>query len=157
MSTIDIDDATEKTATPFGGSAPAPAPAVDELAPHAELGATASVDLSHLAGVLAAADPEHVPPRPIAEPPADAAGGRMTEPYGYVAVERYAAVVAHTEDGSEQQHAEVHRRYGIESDAARRALDEEMEAKMAADPSLRARFHTTVGQWRDWLERQPGD
>ncbi len=115
--------------TPFEGSAPAPPPARHE--PDSMKGETAAVDHALVADVLAS--------YPTAAPAALP-----------MSIERYAAVVACTENASPEEAARVHAQYGIADAVNRRHIDEMFRNHFATDGGAKRQFETHLEQWRAW-------
>ncbi len=127
MAPLDLDEAGKRPPLPFQGQAPAP-PSV-ALQAHPSAGETGTVDPADIAAALAS---------PFA--------ARLQA--GDLDVDRYAAIVAFTEQGSPDKRAEVHAHYGLADEAARRALDQQMASAFRNQPALKARFEQALARWR---------
>ena len=126
-----------ETAVPFTGSrVSAPEPPQKEEAPHEDVGQTAAVDLAKIASTRTTAGSE----KPEGEPP--------------IPVERYAMVVACTEDADDARRAQVHAQVGVGSEEDRRKLDQEYGRFLRSSPELKLEFIRDLKRWKDWLEGQ---
>ncbi len=63
-------------------------------------------------------------------------------------VERYAVLVAYTEDAAYDERARLHAHHGIADELQRTALDERMEQAMRASAPLRESFCQRLEAWR---------
>ncbi len=135
MSPLALQDL--ESAVPFAGSRePAPEQARDAETPHEQVGKTGALDLAKIASTRTTASSQ----KPDGEPP--------------IPVERYAMVVACTEDADDARRAQVHAQVGLESEEDRRKLDQEYGRFLRSSPELKLQFIRDLKRWKDWLEGQ---
>jgi hypothetical protein len=169
-------DLVPRNALPFSGDADHPFPTAHE--PHPEGGSTsfafaAPKDEARSPVQLdASAMPERVldeTPEPIddeataigdplastAAPVSKASGGvdlpfkRLPE----LSVEQYASLCAEREHRPAQG-ATICQRWGIDDEAAERALDDRWQRRLQADPAEAHHFYSLVGSYKAWLASQ---
>jgi hypothetical protein len=88
--------------------------------------------------------------------PFEKSGAAPTKPavYPRMPLQGYASFCAELAVFPDQTPA-VLSKYRVESDAARAALDQEWQARFAANPDTAAEHQALVVEYQEWLRRQP--
>jgi len=145
MSSVDHLGAAARASTPFSGASASHPPPPLPLAPHPEAGET--LEIAAVPASVGRAAPRPAGGGAVAGQPASV---------DQLSVERYAALVAHTEHTSAERRGDIHRLYGVVDETHREQLDEHMRAALASDEPLRRFFEQSVERWRRWFSDAGG-